>query len=340
MDKTKCLISIIIAVYNSEKTILRAIKSILNQSYKNIELIVIDDGSTDNTLEEINKIEDSRIIVASQKNLGPGAARNYGIKLAKGDFIAFCDADDKLNENIIEEFVKLIKDKYYDVVLYKMVRVDEKNNIISTPNIESFEIKANEINVLIKSIYNKFYKYNKILGFDGTGGKFVSRKLLKDNNIFFQERMYRSEDAYFCKKIYEHANSIYYLNAIGYYYFENNESLCNKFNKNIVDIHCKALSVLGEGLYNDNDFYVRCITTLTECEKLYFLNKQYKKSYMELKKEYYEMLEREYYKNALNKIDLKTVPIHYKIEIILLRNRFFLIYIMFKKIYLGMKNRR
>lgn len=87
--------SIIMPTYNREKTIGRAIKSVLNQSYKNWELIVVDDGSTDNTNDEINKIKDSRLKYFFQENKGRSSARNSGISLSSGDFICFLDSDDK-----------------------------------------------------------------------------------------------------------------------------------------------------------------------------------------------------------------------------------------------------
>lgn len=337
MKNEKKLVSVIIPAYNCEKTILRAVNSILNQKYKNIELIIIDDGSTDNTFDIVNNIQDKRITVLQEKNSGPSTAKNLGIKTAKGDFILFCDSDDKLDENIIDEFIKIIEKKYYDVVLFKTIRIGNDDNIIKTPEVESFEMKPEEFNMLIKSIYNKFYKYNEIFGFDATWGKFISRRLINENNIIFPEGIYRFEDGAFCRKVYESMESLYYLNKTGYYYYKNDESLCNRYNSNIVNIYYDALTALGKGLYNDNDFYIRCITTLTECEKLYFFNKKYNKSYKELKKEYYDMIDRKYYKDAIEKIDFSTIPIHYKIEIKLLRKNMFLLYTILKKMYMKYK---
>lgn len=338
MNKKEYFISVIIPTYNSENTILRAVESVLNQTYNNIELIIINDGSTDKTLELLNEIKDTRLTLLNEEKSGPSTARNLGIKKAKGDFILFCDADDKLDENIINEFVKTIEKKYYDVVLFKTIWLGKNNEVIKTTEIESFEFKPNETDLLIKSIYNKFYKYNEIFGFDATWGKFVSRKLILDNNICFPDGIYRFEDGTFCRQVYENTNNIYYLNKVGYYYFKNEQSLCNRFNDNIVKIYYDALTVLGKNLYNDNDFYIRCITTLTECEKLYFFNKQYKKGYKELKKEYFKMLERKYYKDSIEKVDFSTIPIYYKIEIILLRKKMFLLYVIFKKLYMKLKN--
>lgn len=88
------LISVIIPAYNCEKTIQSTIKSVLEQSHTNLELIVVDDGSKDSTLERINELQDTRIKVLSQPNQGVAASRNNGVKAAMGDYIAFLDSDD------------------------------------------------------------------------------------------------------------------------------------------------------------------------------------------------------------------------------------------------------
>lgn len=88
------LVSIILPTYNRQEMLVNAIKSILNQNYKNIELIIVNDSSTDNTREIVKKIKDERLLYFEKKNGGPASARNFGIKKARGKYIAFCDDDD------------------------------------------------------------------------------------------------------------------------------------------------------------------------------------------------------------------------------------------------------
>jgi glycosyltransferase involved in cell wall biosynthesis len=104
----KPVFSVIIPLYNKEKYIKRAINSVLKQTYQNFEIIVINDGSTDNSLSVIKSIKDKRVKIFNQKNLGVSNARNKGIKKAKGEYIAFLDADDKFLNNYLETIVQLI----------------------------------------------------------------------------------------------------------------------------------------------------------------------------------------------------------------------------------------
>ena len=102
-------ITIIIPIYNCEKTISRCIDSILRQTYKNFELILVNDGSTDGTSRILCSYKDNRIKLINQENKGTGSARNTGIKYATGDFICFVDGDDYVEPNFLCEGYELIK---------------------------------------------------------------------------------------------------------------------------------------------------------------------------------------------------------------------------------------
>ena len=109
-------ISVILPVFNEEMLIERCIDSILKQTYKNLELIIVNDGSTDGTLEKIKNYNDNRIKIYSQKNQGAGQARNKGLEEATGDFICFVDSDDTINKNFLEIMSKLLKEKQAQIV--------------------------------------------------------------------------------------------------------------------------------------------------------------------------------------------------------------------------------
>lgn len=106
--KINLLVSIIIPLYNKESVIKHTVRSVLEQSYKDFELIIVDDGSTDDSVKVVNGFFDSRIHLIHQKNGGPGKARNTGMTYAKGDWILFLDADDELAEGALELLVNKV----------------------------------------------------------------------------------------------------------------------------------------------------------------------------------------------------------------------------------------
>jgi len=124
-------ISVIIPVYNAEDTIVETINSVLNQTFEDFELIIINDGSTDRTLDVIKIFKDNRISVHTFPNSGPSAARNRGIEIAKGEYISFIDADDLWLENKLENQIDVLKkNPEYEVVYSWTVYIDENGNYL------------------------------------------------------------------------------------------------------------------------------------------------------------------------------------------------------------------
>ena len=110
------MISIVIPLYNKKELIVKTVQSILNQTYHNFEIIIVDDGSTDGSADEVKTIKDSRIRLISQKNSGVASARNRGIKESQGDFVAFIDADDLWSPDYLYTLISLTQN--YPIVMY------------------------------------------------------------------------------------------------------------------------------------------------------------------------------------------------------------------------------
>lgn len=124
-------VSVIIPSYNREKTIVRAVNSVLNQSYKNLEVIVVDDCSSDNTASVLRVIADSRFrYIKLEKNSGACVARNTGVRLAKGNYIAFQDSDDYWHKDKIEKQLQYMKENNLDFCSCAFTRITKKTNII------------------------------------------------------------------------------------------------------------------------------------------------------------------------------------------------------------------
>lgn len=132
-------ISVILPVFNNEKYIRKAIESVLNQTFKDFELIIVNDGSTDGTLDIIKSFDDSRIRLISQENRGPGAARNKALEIAGGDYVMYLDSDDWFSEDAFEIAYNEAKSKNTDFTFFQMINYDDTTQEVY-PN-DWFELK-------------------------------------------------------------------------------------------------------------------------------------------------------------------------------------------------------
>jgi glycosyltransferase involved in cell wall biosynthesis len=146
-------ISVIMPVYNGEKTVTRSISSVLEQTFSDFELIVVNDGSTDNSLHLINAFADKRIRVLSQDNSGASAARNLGIKMSQGDYLAFLDVDDRWSKDKLEDQIKMFSESSEVGLVYSWSDyVDEKGDLLCSGK-----------RLVINSNFNKEDVYQKLL---------------------------------------------------------------------------------------------------------------------------------------------------------------------------------
>lgn len=229
MSKKKIKVSVIMPVYNAENTIERAILSVINQTYNNIELILINDGSIDGTesiikryIERENKVD---IRYYFQENSGPSIAKNLGIDMAKGEYILFVDSDDTISENYIESLVINQKEGTLIGASYKIIEGTGKNNndIIITNKI--YDIRNEILNDLVIGNLNGFvvlYLFNK--------------EQMKD--IYFEKDIRYMEDTLFLIKyiINNNINNIIYLKDVHYNYYQTDGSITNNTNKIIKNI--------------------------------------------------------------------------------------------------------
>lgn len=183
------LVSIVIPAYNVEKYIGKCIECVCRQSYENIEIIVVNDGSKDNTQLECEKVAttDSRIKIITQENSGGSAARNRGMKEAKGKYLCFVDADDVINE----DFVKTLLDNYVknqaDLSICGFEEKKETEVINSTSGELQIMSQTEAMEKLLREDYFKGYVWNKL--FD--------MKIIKDNNLEFDSSIKIWEDVLF-----------------------------------------------------------------------------------------------------------------------------------------------
>lgn len=132
------MVSVIMPVYNNEKFVSQAVQSVLNQTISDLELIIIDDGSTDGTRNVIESFSDERIKYHYQENAGPGAGRNNGMSLSKGEFIAFIDSDDMYKPNKLERQIEFLKENpQYGLVYCEAEVIDAQGNFVANVKADS-----------------------------------------------------------------------------------------------------------------------------------------------------------------------------------------------------------
>ena len=202
-------ISVIIPIYNGSEYIENCIKMVQKQTLEDIQIILIDDGSQDNTSMICNKYcnEDERIDAIYQSNRGVSIARNNGIKIAKGQYICFVDCDDKIEENYLEELYNTCEDNNVKISCCTIESIDNKGNIISS-------------RFMANGYYKKIDALDELFKFRGLNwgpcGKLFHKSLIKGNLKFPNLHVY--EDLSFVYKAIYLSEGIYFTNKCKYYY--------------------------------------------------------------------------------------------------------------------------
>ena len=242
-------ISIIIPIYNSEDTIDKCIDSVFKQTYSNWELILVNDGSTDRSLEKCKKLCDKneKVIIISQKNKGVSFARNKGIDVATGDYIMFVDSDDYIEPNLVEIISNKLREEKWDLLVfgYRII-----NNMI---NKEYTKIPQ----------YTKLYKKEDILKYMGIKdnffyfaaphGKIFDKKIINNNNTRFNEKMDLGEDTCFVLDYINKINTMHVLEQNLYNTIQVRGSLSRRDRKNIWDT-CKIIINSIFLIYQDDKY--------------------------------------------------------------------------------------
>lgn len=207
LKKESVAVSVIVPIYNSESYLSRCLNSLMNQSLKNVEFILVNDGSTDNSNTIIKKYmqQDSRFSLIEQKNLGVGTARNNGIKKAKGDYISFVDSDDYIELQMLEDMYLTALSKDLDIIVSRYQKVNSNNQIIQQgPDYSNFDKESMFKSLLTMSIpsvcWNALYK----------------RSLFKQSDCLFPSKNIYNEDTATLYKLFYYANSIEFTNSIYY----------------------------------------------------------------------------------------------------------------------------
>ena len=247
-------ISIIVPIYNAEKYLNKCIDSLVNQTKKELEFILVNDGSTDSSEDIIKSYKDKRIKYFKNKNQGIGKTRNFGIDKATGKYLMFLDSDDYLDINACEKlYNKAIKEKS-DLVVFDFYRVEETLKEVTINNFKSSSLKENP---------------NLLLDINlGPCNKLIKRELIDKSNTRFNEEL-KYEDTPFVTEIIKNANKISKLNEYLHYYVIHSNSETTVRDERVFDI-IKIIDIIRNQYTNEkymedivNKLTVRTFTNYT-----------------------------------------------------------------------------
>jgi glycosyltransferase EpsH len=309
-------ISIVVCVYDTENYLRKCLDSVINQSLREIEIIVINDGSPDNSIDIIREYEkkDNRIIVFDIKNSGVSRARNLGLLKASGEYIIFIDSDDFLYENMLYEM--------YEKIENCQMAVCNFNRVFDTYVEKAYLDMPKEHIVLAKDIARDIIGEKVHLG-GCVWNKLFNLPFLRETGVSFEERneIY-AEDAFFYYKVLKYVDKIAIINKPLYGYYQRATSVSNTYKKNFSQ-RCESFIASLDKHYDykySEEFKIRAFTLFIEI------------IYNELKigyKKFKDIFKNKFFMDKISFLDIKTLSLQRKIIIKLLKAPF-LLYIILK----------
>lgn len=331
-------ISIVIPVYNAEKYIEKCIQSILDQTMTDFELIVIDDGSTDNSGRVLDNYaeHDSRIKVFHINNSGVSAARNYGINVCKADYIYIMDADDYLEKNALEDMYSAAIESRCDVVIsdhyiFSMNKSQKVSHYFS----KEFYTSDREIIDLIQKMvlyksFSPFYtKENIGLGLAAPWNKLIKREVVIDNKLLYDSYVKGLfDDGLFSMALFECVNSIKYIRKPTYHYRIIQSSIIHKYYNDRISTYLRVYERLDVFCVDTNKttflkgaIYARKIQYLSELFKTHFLVPQFASNVIDRYNKVKAIISEDTYAEAIKGVKVGDLIGKQKILVYLLRFR-------------------
>lgn len=326
------LISIIVPVYNTENYLEKCLYSLVNQTYKNIEIIIIDDGSPDNSMNIIQKfvLADNRVKVISQKNQGLSGARNTGMNNANGDYIMFIDSDDWIEIDTCEKAINASEKYNADVVFWPYIKefsdLQKDNYLFDKTEIIWSEKNINQLSRrMVGLVGDELANPQSIDNLVTAWGKLYKKKCYGDVR-FTDTKIIGTEDALFNIEVFLGINSAVYIpDLLSHYRKDNESSLTHNYKKKLVSRWREMYSRI-KFLLDRNDMSREYYDALKNriCFGLIGLGinlaEDKKMSFKEKKKEIYNILSMKHYQIALKDLDFSYLPIQWKVFFKLAKN--------------------
>lgn len=272
MNKYKILVSVIIPAYNAGEMIKSTLSSIFNQTYKNLEVIVVDDGSTDNTSEEVQAVRcfDPRLILLRKKNGGPSSARNYGIEHSNGEYIIFVDADDCLRADAIACMVSCAIKNNSDIIAFNF---ETSSSVVTRKNIISNQFPQMEVgdsHDLLKSLFS-----DEIGNF--MWSFFFKASIFKSEGIRFPEDISLMEDAVVLNTILSLPRKISFINKSLYRYNIRQNSITRSLSPKLLEEGFCAIQYIENLNIEPSLQMLKNVYLLNRCLYLYRQSVRYKR---------------------------------------------------------------
>lgn len=331
-------VSIIVPVYNVENYIERCLNSLVNQTFKDIEIITINDGSTDKSLELLNKYakEDIRISVIDLGDEGVSYCRNLGIEKANGKYIMFVDSDDWIDSSMVEVMYKKAEENKLDLVMCSYIREfkdHSKEKIFNLPQeiiYKDNEVKNELLRKLVGPIKEELSNPEMLDALGTVWGKLYRADILKENKIKFVDlkEIGSAEDTLFNIFTFNYLKKLMFLNKPMYHYWRDNlKSVTSQYNPKLKEQRKVFFKYISDFIKENNFEQVfeealnnRICTSvlglgLIECSKNNKISRINKIKNIKI------IINEEYIRNAYKNLELKYFSIHWRIFYFFIKNK-------------------
>ena len=319
-------ISIIIPIYNVEKYLAECIDSVINQTYKNLEIILVDDGSPDNSGRICDEYAENykEIKVIHKENGGLSSARKAGIEIANGDYVMFLDGDDWLDTCAVEKCVGVVyKNRKIDCVLFSYVKEFPNSSVpmqIFDNSIffDKLEVEDKIYRRLFGLLNDELKHPERMENLVSCGMKLYKRELLLKAKFFDTELVGSCEDGLFNMYALYDCENMYYIDEPFYHYRKNNTSITNKYRPNFIQQWNTLFSIMENIIVEKNlpDKYQTALNNRISLSVTAIGLNEYRNGFFNCIKKLNSYLKTEKYKKAIKKFDISSVPILWKILMI------------------------
>ena len=331
-------VSIIVPVYNVENYIERCLNSLVNQTFKDIEIITINDGSTDKSLELINKYvkEDIRVSVIDLGDEGVSYCRNLGIEKANGKYIMFVDSDDWIDSNMIEAMYKKAEENKLDLVMCSYIREfkdhskEKRFNLPEEIIYKEDKVKNELLRKLVGPIKEELSNPEMLDALGTVWGKLYRADILKENKLKFVDlnEIGSAEDTLFNIFTFNYLSKVMFLNKHMYHYWRDNpKSVTSQYNPKLKEQRKVFFKYISDFIKENNFEQVfeealnnRICTSvlglgLIECSKNNKISRINKIKNIKI------IINEEYIRNAYKNLELKYFSIHWRIFYFFIKNK-------------------